>query len=117
MSYSSNSILSRQSYRCKYIHNVILELSTYESVRSESFDYILLKYRTVDGNICTGLCFSYTRTFTCCTVAKSIKCIGTVFCLTQAESLQAECDFTKEQVAAMKGEGHVTDNFKVILII
>ena len=26
-----------------------------------------------------------------------------IFCLLQAESLQAECDFTKEQIAAMKG--------------
>ena len=30
----------------------------------------------------------------------------TIFRLMQAESLQAECDFTKEQVAAMKGKTH-----------
>ena len=27
----------------------------------------------------------------------------------QAESLQAECDFTKEQVAAMKGKTHYSE--------
>ena len=30
-----------------------------------------------------------------------------VCCLIQAESLQAECDFTKEQVAAMKGKQNI----------
>ena len=33
-------------------------------------------------------------------------CLCAIFCLMQAESLQAECDFTKEQVAAMKGKTH-----------
>ena len=33
-------------------------------------------------------------------------CLCAMSCLMQAESLQAECDFTKEQVAAMKGKTH-----------
>ena len=37
-------------------------------------------------------------------------CLYAIFCLMQAESLQAECDFTKEQVAAMKGKTHYLKN-------